>query len=324
MGTQFQIATPSGRGTGKLSDSFGPVFFVDTINGLAGNSGLTPDKALTTIEAVFTKLLAMATADADSANNATIYVVGTIAEQLTAPLGVSGCRIIGLANGRNRHDDGARWKEEASAAGAPLLIVHEQGWEFHNILFVPETGYSALRLWRAEDATHPDGSHGVYRNCKFIGNTAIGTPAGIGIEDWGGTHHYLVDDCEFCDLEFAIVAPAGSPGIAAPLRDTIQNCFFSDNKHDICMDMSRGRIIHNYFNTAYHGTTHPNIVNLAYLSDVSGKNVVCENYFPDAITAIDDDHGYVESTGDVWANNWASTATSAASGAPWGGVPADS
>lgn len=322
MGTRISLATPVGRGSAELSDSFGVTLFVNTVAGNDGNSGLTPDKALDTMDAALDKLAALHAAVSKSADNSTIYVIGDVREQLSAPLGVSGVRIVGLANGNNRHDNGMRWRQAATATNAPLLIVHEQGWEFHNILFVPESGYSALKFWRAEDATHPDGSHAIVRGCKFIGPTTIGTPLGIGIEDYGGMHHQLIEDNEFADLDFAIKATNVS--IASPLRNTIRRNSFDSNKNDIGLNANLCRILDNTFNTAYNSSTHPIIINLAYTADASGKNVVHNNVFADAITAIDDDHGYIESTGDVWGGNWASTSTSAAAAAPWGGVPADS
>ena len=268
------------------------VLWVDTATGDDGNNGASPETAFATMAAAFAAV----------ADNGTIYVSGDVREQITAPLGVTGVKIIGISGGRPRHDDGIRWREEAVAGDAPLVTIREQGWEFHNILFVPQTGHSAIRAHRAETASFPDSSHFIVRGCKFIGNGAIGAGVGIGIEDWGGNHHYLVEGCEFNDLEFAIVAPAGSPGIAAPLRDIIRDNVFHGNKNDICMDGSHCLILGNHFMTAYDVTDHPNTVNMAYLSDVSGANRICDNTFADVDSDVAISKGYVSSTGDVWRN----------------------
>ena len=299
----------------------GPTLFVDTVAGSATGTGRSWEGAYSTMALAFADLLALHTATAKSGDNATIYARGVIAEQISCPLGVSGVRVIGAAGGRSRHDNGIRWKEAAVPGNAPLCIVHEQGWEFHNLLFVPQATYSALKFWRAEDAVHPDGSHAIVKGCYFVGDD-VTTPQGIGVEDYGGHNHMLIEDNEFQGLDFAIKET--NAGISSVIRWMIRGNTFRRNKNDIGGNFTRSSILNNTFDTPYHGTTHPIIINLAYTADESGRNVVHNNIFPDIISAIDDDHGYIESTGDIWGGNWASTSTSAASGAPWGGVPADS
>jgi len=271
---------------------YGTIYYVDTVNGSDSNSGLNWDVALATVEEAFAKV----------GDNGLIAIIGDVREQITAPLGVTGVKVVGVAGGRNRHDDGVRWREPATALDAPLVTIRQQGWEFHNILFVPQDGYSAIRAHRAESTTYPDSSHFIVKNCKFIGGAAIGSQAGIGIEDWGGNHHYLVEDCEFHELDNAIVAPSGSPGIAAPLRNTIKNCIFEDNVDDICMDGNLCRILNNIFMTPYGTKNHDNTVNMAYVTDVSGANFVIGNIFADATANVTIAKGYGPSTGDVWRN----------------------
>jgi hypothetical protein len=273
----------------------GDIRYVDTVNGSNNNSGKSWSRAKLTMAA------ALAAVD----DHGVVGVVGDIREQITAPLGLQGVRIVGMAGGRTRHDDGVRWREATVAGNAALITIREQGWEFHNILFVPQNAYAAIRAHRAESASYPDSSHFIVRGCKFIGPNGIAGAQGKGIEDWGGNHHYLVEECEFNDLEFAIVGPAGSPGIAAPLRDIIRRNIFAQNKHDICMDMSKGIVQENIFRTAFNGSTHPNTINLAYLSDVSGANLVLDNHVADSNTDLaDNTKGFVPSTGDTW-RNWA-------------------
>lgn len=264
---------------------------------------VTPGNGLKWGAAFDTMAEALATID----DHGIIFFIGTIKEQLLAPLGVQGVKIIGAAGGNNRHDDGARWREEDTAANKPLLTIREQGWEFHNILWVPETGYSAIRAHRAETASYPDSSHFIVDRCKFVGNVAYGSFGGNGIEDWGGNHHYIVRNCEFNMLTFCIYAPAGSPGIAAPLRNVIRENIFQGNKNDICMDGSHCLIYRNVFWDVYHGTNHPNTVNMAYTSDVSGANRVLENHFGDATANIVIAKGFKPSTGDMW-RNWVTDA----------------
>ncbi|MCK9599844.1 MAG: hypothetical protein M0R06_12445 [Sphaerochaeta sp.] len=291
------ISADQFEGFGAVAEK-GNTVFVHSVLGNDNASGRNWDRAVKTMEEAFSRV----------EDHGIIAAIGTFAEQgVLAPLGVQGVRVVGMAGGRTRHDDGVRWKESTVAENTFLVAIREQGWEFHNILFVPESGYAAIRAWRAEDATYPDSSHFIVRRCKFIGPGAIGTFTGKGIEDWGGNHHYLVEECEFDELEFAIVAPAGSPGIAAPLRDIIRFNKFEGNKNDICMDMSKGLVQGNIFRNAYNNPAHLNTINLAYVSDVSGANLVVDNHLGDATANIVIAKGFVPSTGDQW-RNWVTDA----------------
>lgn len=95
MGTLIAMATPSGRGTAELSDTFGKTFFVDSGVGLSGNSGLTPDKPLATI--------AQALAKCTANNDDVIYVAPGHAQTISAAAGidinVAGVTVIGRGFG---------------------------------------------------------------------------------------------------------------------------------------------------------------------------------------------------------------------------------
>ena len=277
------------------------ILYVDTQHasaGTTGKQGTDPANPFSTMEAAFNVL------DSDDV----IIVRGNITEQLTAPQDVFGVRIIGANAGRPRHADGdnvyhaAAWKQSAVAEALPLLTIREQGWEFHNILFVPESGYSAVKLHRTEVAAAMDASHAVFANCKFIG----AAQAGIGIEDYGGMHHVLIEDCEFNDLASAIIATNVS--IAAPLRNVIRRNIFEGNKNDIAGNYSKSYVVENDFKDVYHAATHPITVNLAYTADAATGNVVRDNWFADAAANVTVAKGYKPSTGDRWANHVSDTA----------------
>ncbi len=276
------------------------LYCVDTTSGSDGDGSTAPNGSPATPWATMAKALA------NVASNDVILVRGDVREQVTAPLGVYGVRIIGAHGGRPRHDGGVRWREPAVAGNLPLLTLREQGWEVCNILMVPETGYSAVKLHRAESATYPDASHAIFRGVKFIGNVAITTAGGIGIEDYGGMHHVLVEDCEFANLVSAIVGTNVS--IAAPLRNTIRRNTFSLNTHDIRLNGSGCLVQDNDFLTLYHGTTHPTTVNLAYTAPGTYPNRVTGNRFADAAADVTIAKGYKPSTGDVWRNKVTDTA----------------
>lgn len=299
MGQRFRIVTPSGKGEADVAEGFGNVYFVDTVNGNDGNRGTLPDKAFATMEEAFTHI-----ADGD-----TIYVRGDVREQINAPVGVQGVRIISAAWGNTRHDDGCRWREEATAGNAPLLTLREQGWEVHGVLFVPETGYSAIKFNRQEIAAAMDGSHAIIRNCKFIGNVAVDSAGGIGIEDYGGMHHQIIEDCEFENLVSGIVATNVS--IANPHRNMIRRNIFQLCTNDIRFNGVRNWIMNNLFQMAYHASNHPVTVDMTHTADggsANNGNYVLENYFADAAADVTIAKGYGPATGDVWRNYVANTA----------------
>lgn len=289
--------------------------FVDTVNGTTNASGLGWDRALSTVEGACDRLDSPKFFSSIFARNARIWVIGDVREQFTAPLGVYGVKVIGASAGRPRHStsggtvvdgNGTSWRQSASAEGRSLLAIHEQGWEFHNILFVPESGYSAINLRRAEDATDPDASHAVFKGCKFISG---GTRVGYGLEDVGGAYHVTVEDCEFFNLEFGWKQT--SVGVDSPTAHVWRRNVFSGNKTDVAMNAKNCLFQGNFFTTVYHATTHPTTLNLASTADAgvaTAKNMVVENYFADAAADVTIAKGYKPATGDIWRNYVADTA----------------
>lgn len=309
-GTLSSTQNAAGSGTAFASDNNAPVLFVNTVTGQAGNNGLTPANPMATITAAFAQMAVWEAQTAHSSDNTIINVLGVIAEQVTTPLsgesgvGVSGVTIQGLVGGNNRHDDGARWKEAAVAGGAPLITVRGQGWTFRHLLMVPETGYSAVRLRRQEDTTYPDGSHAVFENVRFMGNAALGTAAGIGIEDYGGQYNVSVDGCQFINLISAIRATNVS--IAAPLMWRVglkSPNVFNLCTNDIATNGSGWTVANNQFMVPYNVTTHPITLNLALTATTTYGNRVYNNVFADAAANVVIAKGYVKgNTSDVWRN----------------------
>ena len=119
--------------------------------------------------------LTMAQAFSVIGSNDVVYLTGRITENLVAPLGVFDVTIQGVAsNTRQSTASGvqagysAYWKyvEEDTTANLELI---EQGWKIKDILFEPYTTGTGILLTRAEDAVHPDPSHAVIENCRFVG-----------------------------------------------------------------------------------------------------------------------------------------------------------
>ena len=156
---------------------FGRTWFVNTTASSNGD-GLSPASAFTT--------MAQALTGGGLGDNDTIQFRGTVREQLVAPLGVQGVKIIGCYGGNVRDDDGAKWTypTTGAVAGKALIEIREQGWEFHNFLMTPETTTGAcIKAHRNEDATYPDSSHFKCIGMRFVGTsgTPTFTPSGDGV-----------------------------------------------------------------------------------------------------------------------------------------------
>jgi hypothetical protein len=288
--------------------------FVDPQNGKLGARGTDWSQPFSTMAEAFDRLDSPKYFSAEFANNARIFVIGTITEQLSTPLDVFGVRIIGAAGGTPRHGTeggvaisrfASYWTyPTAGSTNAALLTMKAKGWTVENMLMVPKNGYAAVRFHNADSLTVAMSGSNAVKRCKIIGPNGIAGAQGRGIEDHGGNHNYLVEDCQFMDLEYAIAAGvgAGDPGIAAPLRNTIRKNVFESNKNDIYMNASRCMILDNLFRTKYHAVNHPNTVNLAATQDMATGNSVIGNFFADATADVVIAKGYKPSTGDVWRN----------------------
>jgi hypothetical protein len=300
------VEVPDGviRTRGIIGVQPGQEYFVKT-SVTASGDGKSWDTAF--------KTMAEALAVVESMSD--IYVLGVVTEQVTAPLGVYGVRIIGCANGRPRHGtsggvavpgNGAEWTTEAVPTNAALLELREQGWEVHNILFVPESGCGAIKLHREETATYPDASHFIMRGCKVIGG---GAQVGLGIDDSGASYHIEVSFSEFVNLEYAY--HASGVGIAAPSAHLWADNLFYSNKHDIVGNYATSRFLRNVFATKYDVATHIDTLNLAPTADAgvaAASNVVMDNVFADIAADVTIANGYNPATGDIWRNFVTNTA----------------
>ena len=283
----------------------------DSNHGSDTNDGFSADRPLATIGQAFTNISAL---PLRYRSDGVIRVRGHLKEQVAAPLGAYGWKIIGAAGGRPRHStsdgafldsNGCHWSEEATATNAPLLTLREHGWEVYGIMFVPESGYPAIRLRREETATYPDASHSKIALNRFFQSGAVGQ----GIDDYGAGSHALIAYNEFEGLEFGY--KSGNVGISAPNRHHFYRNDFNSCKNDIVGNFYGTKIEANVFRTVYHATTHPNTVNCAYTADAgvaANGNRVFDNHFADNAADVTIAKGYKPATGDVWRNFVANTA----------------
>jgi hypothetical protein len=253
----------------------GKNIFVNTITGVAGNSGESWDEPCLTMAAAFAKL----------ESGDTIYMSGKVREQLIAPLGVYGVTIIG-ADTRPRHDLAASWMAPlvAPTTNKALCEIIEQGWVFQNILFVSHTQSPAILMTRAEDAVHPDPSHAQFIGCRFFGVD--------GIEDVGGCFGVTVKDCQFYGLTGTAIMQNGT-GIDVPTAWVIDNCQFISNANAIVKPLKWGTIKNCQFNT--------NTVTIN-LTGGTAPNYVHNNQFNIAGADFDPAGGVTGVAGDYWSN----------------------
>lgn len=288
--------------------------FVDTVNGSTNDTGLSWDRALSTVEAALGRLDSPKFFSSEFVHNSRVFIRGDVREQFDAPDGLYGVKLIGQPNGRPRHStsggvvvdkNGCSWRELATAGNRSLIRIEGQGWEIENILFVPESGYAAVRLYRtATDSV--DASHMIVRRCKFI---SPGTRVGYALEDYGGAYHLLVEDNEFVNLEFAWKQT--DVGQASPSAHLWRRNIFDSCKTDIAGNFVASLFEDNRFQTKYDGTTHPTTLNLASTADAgvaTRSNMVLNNVFADAAADVTIAKGYKPATGDIWRNKVSNTA----------------
>lgn len=271
----------------------GNVWFVDANGGSDSLSGNSWANALHSMAEAFRRI----------ASGDIIYFVGQVKEQVVAPLGVSNVRIIGAAT-RPRYgnessfnhplnDKSAAWRPPASpAAATPLLTLIQQGWVLDNILFDCPSDAAGVKLWRAEDATHPDPSSTTIQNCQFSDGLD-------GIEDVGGCYNLLIQNNTFRRLSGQGIKVT-STGIAVPLQNQILNNVFEDCDGGIVGSYTQALISGNIF---IDGPTHDwtqGVINTVKLSAQGSSNFVINNYTFDIAADIDPAHGYTGSSTDAW------------------------
>lgn len=300
------------RGGGFLTPVNGVDLFVDTVNGNDARTGQSWDKALATVGQALTLLgtpRGYTLPGHRKGSNSRIFVIGDVREHASAPENVFGVKIIGGFAGRPRHvtedgavndGNGAAWRDTAVAGSAPLLTTREQGWEVHNMMFVPPSGYAGIRWRREETDANRDASHAIVSGCRFV---SAGTRVGYGIDDYGSQSHCAIIECEFDGLEYAY--QSGNVGISAANRHLILRNHFHDNKNDVYTNCYGVRIEDNVFGTVYNASTHPNTINLAATADAgtaANPNLVLRNQFKEATANVTIAKGFVPGTGDVWRN----------------------
>lgn len=275
---------------GAPISAYGRVWFVDAKIGSNGSSGKTRDKPFLTMAKAMTVI--------DSGD--VIFFRGKVREEVTAPAGVFDITIIGAAN-RPRHADdhsesstpgrgssSATWTTPASpTAATPLLIVRQQGWRLHGILFDGPADAAAVQLFRdgGADDSERDASHTHVSSCKFVAGQNH-------IEFKGGLSQIMVEDTDFFGATADSFLETTGAGIGTNNHFRILRNHFHDNATHIDMGLNYATIAYNTFGKASGDKV-----------DLRGgsENMVYANALYGTYSNVG---GYYAGTNDEWGGNY--------------------
>lgn len=280
------------RTNDSVEKSFVQNYYVNGWDGSDANAGTDHNVPFLTME----KALSVCS------SGATVYLVGTITESITAPLGLFDITIKGVISGAPRQatDGGeqagysAYWVY-ASDSTVANLTLREQGWRIENVCFLPPASTAAtaagIRFLR-DGSTNPDPSHAVIENCYFSGG-------GNGIADTGGSAFLRLYDnvfrgqTGFCIKNFAT-------GVAVPLHWHVKRNRFLNFINGVYVAFSYGVIEENIFSDG--GTPNTTcVLDVAGHSTQGANNFVINNYFQ-TTTGNFNTPDIIGSSTDVWRN----------------------
>lgn len=266
----------------------GKVYFVDSANGSASNSGL-----LGWADALATITAAAALAVAGD----TILISGSFTEAVS--IAVAGVRIIGVGTGPNM----ATW---TGAADAKCLTLTAANCLVENIRFRPPA-YTAgvpAAIYLSTGSTYT-----VIRGCRFQGKA----DSWYGIYTLGDCDNSTVEDCEFCYMNTATYGTAiKSTGASETTGFTIRRCKFRSNLNHIVFPMKEGTIVGNLLaagGLAAAGTYSATLTVLGIdvhgLASTVGYNQIHENQ----LGSLYHQACYYGATGDDWNHNFVTDRT---------------
>jgi hypothetical protein len=273
-------------GSGAASD--------DGTGGAAAGDGRSWRTARRTMASIFTDPL--------FSSGDVIFAIGKIREELTAPAGIHGVKIIGASS--TRHPDGhtsnngyvgSAWVPPASpTAATPLLTLIQQGWEVHNMLFDCPVDAAAVKLNRDAGAgdDERDAGHAKFINCRFDSGK-------VGIENAGGAGFVTVRGCQFYRLTESGGAgiKCTSTSVAVPLNWRIEDNHFANNASHILSSMSYSLIRRNIFGR-FTATLSIDIDDQPSANQ-GEYNVLTENYLTGTYSAT----AYPPGSNNEWAGN---------------------
>lgn len=273
-----------------LSDgasAFSKYYFVNTFSGADGNNGMSSTSAFATMDRAFDVISGY------NQSGAVIFVVGNIAENLTAPAGIFDVSIIGAGNAPRNADAhtgnngrfAASWVPSSNST--PLLTLQQQGWRIQNVLFDSPTSAPAISLPRnaAAGDLERDSSHTQIIGCRFsAGQNAIDAVGSENVFDV-----QLIGNTFNDQTGVAVNCSAGGA-----YRWLIQGNVFINNAGHINVPFNQSAIVGNTFGKTTAAATY---------IDLSGgaDNSVWGNQLAGTYSNVG---GYTAGTNDFWAGNY--------------------
>ena len=294
----------------------GPVYYVSgNANVLWGptgsdaNNGLSPTTPLATMARAFALIYNTTGTQYVEQVGATIVLIGTIREQVTAPI-VKNVTIIGASlNPYQGTDSGADngagcgcWLAPTSpTVSTPLLTIVEQGWKVYNVMFGTVASTPSLRLKGLETTAFPDASHAIVDGCYFA-------TQGLTAED--GIGGYNLFKCQFTNNYFLGLTGTAIKGedvsIRTPASNLFANNYFRACANAINMPQNYGVIDNNRFK---------DITTVKIDTATGADNYVGINFFDNDQTDITVANGYIGNASDIW-RNWSANTAALTVGVP--------
>lgn len=285
-----------------VTSIIGNTWFVDTVFGADGNSGLSPQEPFSTMERAFQTLK----------SGDVINFRGRVGEQLVAPTQVFDVWINGLGNSP-RHADAtplggqyaaAQWGAPTSGAvvGQATLRVLQQGWKFTNFLFTAGDATAAcLEIVRNAGAGNAerDASHALVQGVRFSG-AGIGVRGGVAGEFTEIPFNVKLLGCQFDNMTTAI----GS-AIEVNAWEIAFSRFFANTNNIVLV--SRQADIHD--NLVGDSGTPANII----LTGATAGNRITKNTLGGTYSIAG---GYSSAGTDEWWGNFANVAGGVTQNAP--------
>lgn len=290
---------------GGLKSFAGNHLFVDSVNGLDANDGLSWGEAKLTIQAAVDLVT----------DYGSIEIAGRFDEDVTTPAWASGdgaenVTIRGMDGGSGFYPNAPEWRSSNNTTGIPL-ILRSVGWSIERIKFrVPTTNVAVKLRYRVDDDDVYDAtSDNLAACCRILGCWFYGGTTGqTGINLLGAPYCTIIDGNYFSlihqgdDSGKCITCTESS--MASPFRTQISNNIF--NEVDAAIDFSaKSANASHIFGNIIQGSSHSGYSagKKCDLGPSGNDNTVVGNYFGGDFSITG---GYRAGSGDMWiGGNWA-------------------
>ena len=287
-----------------LESPAGNHLFVDSVNGLDANDGLSWGEAKLTIQAAVNLVT----------DYGSIEIAGRFDEDVTTPAWASGdgaenVVIRGMDGGLGTYPNAPEWRSSNNTTGMPL-IMRSVGWSIEGVKFrVPTTNVAVKLQYRVTDADVYDATSDNLAACCRIKNCWFyGGGTGLtGINLVGAPYCTLIENNYF---ELIVNGAGGKcitcteSSMANPFRTQILGNTFNECEGHVDFN-AKGANASIIAGNIFQGTSHGGYSGKKLdLGGANGNdNTVVGNYFGGTFTIAG---GYQAGSGDMWiGGNWA-------------------